>query len=351
MKLFRLRSRKEEAVRLPMFAYERPQNLVEALELLATHGADCRILAGGTDLLVRMKQGLAAPKRLLSLRDVSGLSHVTASDTSVHLGAATPLARIPASGPIRQQLPGLVEAVNAVGSRSIQHYRGTIGGNLCQDNRCRFYNQSAFFRKARQLCHKAGGNFCYSWEGGSDRCHSSCQSDTAPALMAMDAQVVLQSTRETRSMPLADIYTGIGKEPLTLADDELLTEIRVPLPAGGTGTSYEKLAYRKAIDYPLVSAGAFVRTDGDRILDARLVMGAVAGGPLTIFEVSRILPGRRAEDGRARAEAADAARNAAKAFIADNTDQPRDYRMQMVAVIAKRALDRAVERALAMEKE
>lgn len=337
-------------MRLPPFAYERPQNITETVEVLAAHGSEARILAGGTDLLVRMKQGLASPKYLISLRDVPELSHIDESDNVVVIGAAVRLADITAFKSIQDRLPGLAEAVNAVGASSIQHFRGTIAGNLCQENRCRFYNQSSFFRNARQLCHKAGGNFCYSWEGGSDRCHSSCQSDTAPALMAMDARIVVQSKHGARTIPLGDLYSGIGKEPLTLASEEMLTEIRVTLGTKGTGTAYEKLAYRKAVDYPIVSAGALVRTDGDRITDARLVMGAVAGAPLMVPEAAKILSGRRVDAHEALTEAGDAAVNAARAFIAHNVDQPKEYRIRMVSAIAKRALERALSRAVAMEK-
>jgi CO/xanthine dehydrogenase FAD-binding subunit len=186
-------------VRLPAFAYELPRNLDEALELLHTHGPNCKILAGGSDLLVRMKQGLTSPARLISLKALPDLALIKESDGLFRIGAATTLADILAYRPIQDRLPGLFEAVTSVGAPSIQHFTGTIGGNVCQDNRCQFYNQSKFFRAARQTCNKAGGKTCFAWEGGSDRCHSACQSDTAPVLIALNAQVVVREPCPSRN--------------------------------------------------------------------------------------------------------------------------------------------------------
>jgi 4-hydroxybenzoyl-CoA reductase subunit beta len=336
-------------VRLPAFAYELPRNLDEALELLKTFGPECKILAGGTDLLVRMKQGLTSPAHLISLKALPELTEIRETDGALQIGAAVKLADILTFKPIRDRRQGLFEAVNAIGAPSIQHFTGTIGGNLCQDNRCQFFNQSKFFRGARQACNKGGGKTCFAWEGGSDRCHSVCRSDAAPALIAMDARVLVRSKSEERTLPLAELYSGIGERPLTLADDEMLTEIQVPDSGPGAGTAFEKLAYRSAIDYAVVSAGAFVRMQGDRIAQARLVIGAVARNPLAISAVDEILVGKSAGNQLAVDEAGRAAMNAAEAFIANNMAQPKDYRIQMVSVMAKRALKRSLERALSCD--
>jgi 4-hydroxybenzoyl-CoA reductase subunit beta len=338
-------SAREETVHLPAFAYDLPQDLDEALELLNAYENDCKILAGGTDLLVRMKQGLATPKHLISLKALPELATIKESDNLLRIGTAVRLADILTYQPIQGHWPGLYDAVMSIGAPSIQHFAGTIGGNLCQDNRCQFYNQSNFFRRARQTCNKAGGKTCFAWEGGSDRCHSVCQSDAAPVLIAMDAHVVVQSKKGERTLPLAELYSSIGERPLTLADDEMLTEIRVPDAGSGTGTAFEKLAYRSAIDYSVVSAGALVRTDGETILQARLVIGAVARAPLTISAAEKILRGRPANDQQAVDDVGRAAINAAEAFIANNMAQPKDYRIQMVSAIGKRALKRALKRA------
>lgn len=178
-------------MQLPGFEYLEPRNIDEAFDMLGAHGAGCAVLAGGTDLIVRMKLRLQSPRFLVSLKHLNDLDYIREDAGCLLIGAATPLARIIAAENVRAQLPAFHEAVAAVGARSIQHVRGTLGGNLCQDNRCRFYNQSAFFRSARQACHKAGGTICYARDG-SDRCRSTCQSDGATALMALDAKVTLR---------------------------------------------------------------------------------------------------------------------------------------------------------------
>ncbi len=342
-------------MRLPAFAYELPRDLDEALEFLNTHGPNCKILAGGTDLLVRMKQGLVSPTHLISLKALPGLATIRESGGLLRIGTAVRLADILTYQPIEDRWQGLHEAVTSIGAPSIQHFTGTIGGNLCQDNRCQFYNQSSFFRRARQACNKAGGKTCFAWEGGSDKCHSVCQSDAAPMLIAMGARVVAQSKNGERTLPLTELYSSVGERPLTLADDEMLTEIHIPDAGPGTGTAFEKLAYRSAIDYAVVSAGALVQADGDRIIRARLVIGAVARAPLTISAAEKTLKDRPVDDQQAADDAGKAAMNAAEAFIANNMAQPKDYRIQMVSVVAKRALKRALDRALSgagmMEKK
>lgn len=336
-------------MRLPVFAYEVPQSIDEALKLLSRYGPDCRILAGGTDLLVRMKQRLATPAHLISLKALPELTGIEESEGVLRIGAAARLNDILEHKPIQERRPGLFEAVKSIGAPSIQHFAGTIGGNLCQDNRCQFYNQSSFFRAARQPCNKAGGKTCYAWEGGSDKCYSVCPSDAAPVLVAMEALAVIKSVNGERIIPLEELYSSVGERPLTLADDEMLTEIRVPDPPAGAGNAFEKLTYRSAIDYAVVSAGASVLTDGKQILKAKVVIGAVARAPLAIPAAEAILKDKPAGDEEALYEAGRAAMNTAQPFVANNMSQPVDYRTRMVSVMAKRAIKKALSRTGLME--
>ncbi|HKI48905.1 MAG TPA: FAD binding domain-containing protein, partial [Desulfobacteria bacterium] len=177
---------------LPRFDYLEPQNLEAALDLLATHRDEAKILAGGTDLLVRMKKGLLKPKALISLKSLKGLSYIEDDNDRIRIGAGTCLAHIISSEIIREKARALFEACEKVGAVTIQHHRGTIGGNILQDNRCHHYNQSDFYRSGRQACHKDGGKICYAREN-ADRCNSTCQSDGATALMALGAKLVLIS--------------------------------------------------------------------------------------------------------------------------------------------------------------
>lgn len=332
-------------MRLPAINYQQPRNLQEALDLLNSHGTDCAILAGGTDLLVRMKQRLTTPGHLISLKRLNELSDIQESNGQLRIGAAVRLADILAFDPVKTRWPGLFEAVRSVGAPSIQHSTGTIGGNLCQESRCIFYNQSDFFRGARQTCRKAGGETCFAKEGGSDRCHSAYQSDIAPMLMAMDTTVAIKSKEGERTLPISELFSSVGEHPFTFEDNEILVEIRIADSGPKSGTAYEKLAYRSAIDYPIVSAGVFLQTDGERINKARLIIGAVASAPLRISAAEKILEGSAINDKKALEDSAKSAMKDAEAFIVNNMTQPAEYRAKMVAVVAKRALESALSRA------
>jgi CO/xanthine dehydrogenase FAD-binding subunit len=335
-------------VQLPGFEYLEPRDLSEALELLDDYGADCAVLAGGTDLIVRMKQRLKTPRFLMSLKHLKELAYVREADGFLKIGSATPLAAITASEIVKLKFSGFHHAVESVGALSIQHFRGTIGGNLCQDNRCRFYNQSAFFRSARQACHKAGGSICYAREG-SDRCRSTCQSDAAPALVALDAVVTLRNAGSERTLPLMDFYTAIGDAPLALHNSELLTEISLPLTGSGSGSAYRRLAYRSVIDYPIVSAAAYIKVVDKVIREARIVVGAIGSAPLFLLTASRGLNGKPVDDGPALSAAAEMARNSAAAFIVDNIHSTMEYRTEMISVLVLKALKGAIENALTEE--
>jgi len=328
-------------VQLPGFEYLEPRNVDEALHMLGEHGAECAVLAGGTDLIVRMKQRLKTPRFLVSLKHLNELDYIREDAGCLHIGAATPLARIIDDETVRTQLPALHAAMAAVGARSIQHVRGTLGGNLCQENRCRFYNQSAFFRSTRQACHKAGGTTCYAREG-SDRCRSTCQSDGAPALMALNAQVTLRGAGSERTIPLTELYTAIGDAPLSLHSSELLTDISIPIPEPGCGSAYQRLTFRAVIDYPLASVAVFVNIGDGRIQAARIVVGAIGSGPLFLVTASNGLRGKQVSDGEALAAAAQMAGGSAGAFIVDNLNADMDYRTAMIPVLVSRALSGAI---------
>ena len=328
-------------MQLPGFDYLEPQSLDAALDMLGEHGAECAVLAGGTDLLVRMKQRLRTPRFLVSLKHLNELDYIREDDECLRIGAATPLGRIIDAEAVRTRLPAFHAAMAAVGARSIQHARGTLGGNLCQDNRCRFYNQSAFFRSARQACHKAGGTICYAREG-SDRCRSTCQSDGAPVLMALAAEVTLRGAGSERTIPVKELYTAVGDAPLSLHSSELLTEISIPWPGPDTGSAYRRLTFRAAIDYPLVSAAAFVRLGGDCIDEARIVVGAIGSGPLFLVTASKGLQGKKVTDEAALSAAAQMAGSSAGAFIVDNLNADMEYRTAMIPVLVSRALQGAL---------
>lgn len=328
-------------MRLPRFDYLAPDTLDKALDLLASHKEDVKILAGGTDLLVRMKKGLLKPKVLISLKKLNDLSYIKKDDACIKIGATTPLADIIASEPVLTHARALSQACEKVGAITLQHYRGTIGGNILQDNRCFHYNQSSFHRSGRQACHKDGGKICYARDE-ADRCNSTCQSDGATALMALGAQLTLAGKGYKRNVDLANFYTTDGIMPFAMEPNELLKEITIPLKGGAS--AYHRLAYRSAIDYPVICAGAMLtpsETRKDEIEEARIVVGAMGRSPLFLAQASSVLKGKRLSDTDVYQEAAETSMNSAAAFAVHNVGATLEYRCEMAFQMVFRALKEA----------
>ncbi len=328
-------------MQLPRFDYLKPESLEQALDLLASHGEGAKILAGGTDLLVRMKKGLLTPKALISLKALDELSYIKTQDQAIHIGARTSLADIIASDLIQTQARALAQACEKVGAVTLQHYRGTLGGNILQENRCHHYNQSDFHRSGRQACHKAGGKICYARDF-SDRCNSTCQSDGATALMALGAALVLAGKGGERTVNLKDFYTTDGIRPHAIESHELLT--RIILPLEGAQSAYRRLAYRSAIDYPLVCAGAALKICADQkeqIEEARIVVGAMGRAPLFLTQAAAALKGKSLRDREAFQQAAKNAMDSSAAFAVHNVGSTLEYRCAMVARMVIQALEDA----------
>jgi len=326
---------------LPRFDYLEPQNLEAALELLAAHRDEAKILAGGTDLLVRMKKGLLKPKALISLKSLKGLSYIKEEDDGIRIGAGTCLADIISSKPIQEKARALFEACEKIGAITIQHHRGTIGGNILQDNRCHHYNQSDFYRSGRQACHKDGGKICYAREN-ADRCNSTCQSDGATALMALGAKLVLISQEMERTVDLDQFYTADGIMPHAIESHELLKEIVIPI--NNAQSNYQRLAYRSAIDYPIVCAGVLLKpvdANKGQIEKARIVVGAMGRAPLFLAQESSSLEGKNLDDTEAFQKAAKKSRDNATPFAVHNVGSTLEYRCEMVAMIVLKALKEA----------
>ena len=328
---------------LPGFDYLEPKNLEGALDLLADYREDAKLLAGGTDLLVRMKKGLLKPKVLISLKSLNELSHIKKETDCIKIGAKTPLADIIASSPVKENARALSHACEKVGAVTIQHFRGTIGGNILQDNRCHHYNQSDFYRSGRQACHKDGGKICYAREN-ADRCNATCQSDGATALMALGAQLVLISKDQERTVDLDQFYTADGIMPHAMEPHELLKEIIIPLDSAQS--AYKRLAYRSAIDYPIVCAGVLLRPSDaqkDQIHEARIVVGAISRAPLFLAQAASSLTGKKLDDTDAFKVAADASMNSAATFAVHNVGSTLEYRCDMIPLMVFQALTEAAQ--------
>lgn len=329
-------------LRLPPVAVLKPHNLSEALSALSSH-PEPRVLGGGTDLVVALKQGHGAEGGLLLSLAALPLGEIREGEDGWTLGAGATLwdlARWCPPGP----LLAVSEAARQVAAPPIRS-RATLGGNLCLDTRCFHYNQSMFWRSSRPACFKAGGATCHVAPGGN-RCFACHQADLPPVLIALGAAAHLQSSQGARTVPVEALYTGDGKAPLALTRGELLTAVSVPRPpAGSSGAGWEKIRTRRSLDFSAASAAAYIETAPDgSCRDVRVVLGAVGSGPIRITEAENALRGRTLDADRLE-KVADAARAAARPM--KNADLTPGYRRQVAGVAAKRAVERAWRQASA----
>jgi 4-hydroxybenzoyl-CoA reductase subunit beta len=322
--------------------YLAPSNLSEALDLKARLGADAVWLAGGTDLMPRARNKLVSPKAVISLKNlVQELSGVEDDGAELKIGALTSLEEAGAHQAVRDRLPGLVQALKSIGAPTLQQRVGTMGGNLCADTRCLYYNQSAFWRSGVAPCFKLGGEVCHPGGATADRCRSICQADGAIMLAALDARVSLAAGSGERELGLEEFFTGRGEEPLAMGPDELLINVKVPTPKG-QGSAYCKLAARKAIDYPLISAAAAVSIDADGVVaKASLALGGVFAAPLMLKDATQAMKGQKCGPKELEKVARKAGSHAQPFFI-ENQSAPAEWRAEMAPVVAKRALSEAL---------
>ena len=235
---------------LPSFQLLRPRTVDETVGFLAKYPGDTKIVAGGTDLLPSMKQKLFAPPYLLDLRNVTELSGIASvGDGGITIGALTPLSVIEHSPLIRREYPVLHEAVKTVASPVIRNM-ATLGGNICLDTRCLWYNQSLLWRKSCGFCLKKDGDLCHVAPGGKF-CWATFSGDTPPALLCLDAEIEIAGPSGIRRIALRDFYVNDGIVRLRLAPDEIVTRVFLPASSAGWRGSYQKLRVRGSIDYPL----------------------------------------------------------------------------------------------------
>jgi len=239
--------------RLPSFELRRAGTLAQAIEWLATPGA--RAIAGGTDLVPNLRDGLGAPPLLVDVSTLPGFDLLEVRTAGARIGAGVTIARLAADAVVAAALPAVAEAAASIagpGHRSV----ATVGGNLCLDTRCVYYNQSEWWRRSNGYCLKHRGDTCHVAPTG-DRCHAAYQGDLAPALIACGASVEVAGTTGTRTIPLADLYRDDGRAHLALAPGELVVAVVVPAQPRGARSAYRKARVRGAIDFPL--AGVAMR--------------------------------------------------------------------------------------------
>lgn len=319
-------------LRLPSFEYRAPRTIDEAIEAFGAADGAAMFIAGGTDLVPNMKRRQFEPRVLVGLRGIDELRGID-SNGSLRIGAGTTLRALADRPDVAGRYTALQQAAAQVANLQIQRV-ATIGGNLCVDTRCNYYNQTYEWRKSIGFCMKKDGDICLV-APGSPKCWAVSSSDTAPALIALDAEVDLRGPEGDRTLPLRRLYQDDGIEYLTRRPDEILTSIRVPQVQGRRST-YVKVRRRGSFDFPILGIGASLRIDeAGLIRDARLVLGAVHTHPLVIDAASELLEGKAPSEELFEA-AGELARKVSTPL--DNTDLTLYWRKRVTGVQVRRAL-------------
>jgi 4-hydroxybenzoyl-CoA reductase subunit beta len=320
-------------MRLPLFEFSSPKSIEEAARIMDGEGSKAMPLAGGTDLLPNMKRRQQVPKTLMSLNHIPELHQTRLSDSCSRLGACVTLSEIAADPRFRNGMTAVAQAASFVATPQIRNM-ATLGGNLCLDTRCNYYDQSYEWRKSIGFCLKKDGDTCWV-APGSSKCVAVSSTDTAPALMALGARVRLVSRSGDREVPLTELYQNDGIDYMKRRPNELLTEVLLD-SLHGWKSAYWKLRRRGSFDFPVLSVAAATKMSKNGVVeDARIVVGSVACLPLVAAEASKFLVGR-ALNQEPIAEAATLAARIAKPL--DNTDFDMTWRKRVTAEFVTYAL-------------
>ena len=316
------------------FQLARPRTLHEAMGLLNAllRHENVHVLAGGTDLLPSMRQKLFEPECIIDIHHIPELQGIREIEQGIEIGALTTLAEIEHSPILTKNYPVLTEAAKTVASPVLRNM-GTLGGNICLDTRCLWYNQSLAWRKSCGFCIKKDGDLCHVAPGGT-KCWAAFSADTPPALLCLDAEVEIASAAGARRIALRDFYTGDGATHRRLQRQELLTRVFLPRASAGYRGSYGKLRIRGSIDYPLAGVAVVMKKSDGHAEDVRIGITAVNPAPLLIKELDSMLNGEL-DEAAAEVIGEVAARTAKPLTTSALTPE---YRREMIRVYTKRAV-------------
>jgi 4-hydroxybenzoyl-CoA reductase subunit beta len=322
-------------MRLPPFEYLSPRTVGDAVKYLSDRGPEAMIVAGGTDLYPNMKRRQFEPTALVGLRSIRELAGVRGDAArGIVLGSGATLSAVAHHADVVRHYPALATAAGLVSSPQLRNM-GTIGGNVCVDTRCNYYNQTYDWRKAVGFCMKKDGDICLV-APGSPRCWAVSSSDTAPVLWSMGASLRLAGPAGERTIPVSAMFRDDGIEYLAKRPDEIVTGIMLP-PAEGWRSAYLKLRRRGSFDFPVLGVAVAARMDGDIVRQARIVLGAVASQPREATAAAAALIGQRLT-AELITKAAEVAAGPSKPL--DNTDFTHPYRKKLTRVYVARALAR-----------
>jgi 4-hydroxybenzoyl-CoA reductase beta subunit len=325
------------------FQYEKAQSLTEAAGLLAGLGQKARLMAGGTDLLPNMRVAVTRPATVIGLGGIAPAAPQIAADGSLRIDALTRLSTLVESDLVRERWPMLAKAAHAVGSQQIREM-GTLGGNLCQETRCLYFNQKHDFQFV-EPCYKREGACCYPFpQNKPDVCWSVYMSDVAPALIALGAEIDLIGEGKPRRMPLEQLYSGNGLAPFTLKGGDVIEAVWVPAAAAGSGFGYHKLSRRGGLEFATAVAAVALRLDADGACsEIRIVIGAVRERPVRATAAEQALLGSTLDDGALAA----AAKAVAEVNPLPHHGFTKSYIVDSLRVYLRRVLTQAVDRARA----
>ncbi|RZO35752.1 MAG: 4-hydroxybenzoyl-CoA reductase subunit beta [Rhodospirillaceae bacterium] len=261
---------------MPEFTLHRPDTAAEAVKLKSSDSTS-RYLAGGTDMIVNVRRGIETPETMIDLTAIADIAAIATDGDGLRIGACAKLADLAVDETIIREYPAVAQAAASVAGPTHRAY-GTIGGNLCLDTRCLFYNQSQWWRESNNFCLKHKGDVCHVAPGGK-RCFAAFSGDVAPAMMVYEAKIDLEGPNGSRTIPLEDLYRNDGMDHLTLEQDELLVSIRLPKAGPGAVSAYEKSRVRGSIDFPLAGCAVRLTEDDGKIADLRIALTAVSPYP------------------------------------------------------------------------
>lgn len=325
-------------LRLPPFEYHRPSSLDEVAAILVDQGPSARVVAGGTDLWPNMKRRHQQAATVVSLMAIPELRSIAdgSNGAEIRIGATTSLNQVQHNEAVRTRFPALARAIGSISSPPLRNM-GTLGGNLCLDTRCTYYNQTEGWRRSIDYCMKEAGTVCWV-APSSPRCWAHTASDSAPMLAALDARVRLVSKNAERMLPVSELFVDDGIDYLAKQPEELLTEVHIPTQSAAENcrSSFWKLRRRGSIDFAVLSVAAAVWfEESGHVARAAVFLGAVGSLPLPVSNLEDLLVGKRLTE-----DSIDLVAKAARRIATpmDNTDFKAQWRGAMAERYTQAAL-------------
>jgi 4-hydroxybenzoyl-CoA reductase subunit beta len=331
---------------LPEFEVVQPSTLDEAIALRGRHPKSS-LLGGGTDLIVNIRRGIVAPSMLIELNRVSELRMIKADAHTLEVGSSVKVADLAAHPDVEQHYPVVAQAAKLIAGPTHRNM-GTVGGNICLDTRCIYYNQSEWWRGANHHCLKTTGEICHVAPKSRGVCFATYSGDLAPALLTLAAEIDLIGPLGKRTIPLSGLYigyarqdqpitesTGDGKYYLSLRPGEFVAAVRAR-NTSGLRSAYEKVRIRRSIEYPVAGVAVALRRDGDKLIDLRVAITGTNPRPVLLDGTAEICD--RPLDDRTFQRLDDLVRDQVMAM--KTTFTPGHYRRRVASVLVRRVVER-----------